>query len=84
MPSIKKRVTGFIRQLSAPGGGETGGVVAHGQHGSRATATAAAALRGTSSSSSRKDSSSGAGGGARQSQHAQHGDGFIQRYLSTG
>ena len=72
MPSIKKRVTGFIRQLSVPGtapGHTAGAGAGTGGHGGGAA--------GTVGSKGAKKESSPLG-------KADCGVGFIQKYLSNG
>ena len=78
MPSIKKRVTGFIRQFSAP---STGGGAAANQ--ASAAAAAKEAVKGKS-----KSCGGGGGGGngpcksPKMDSSKCHPDGFIQRYLN--
>ena len=78
MPSIKKRVTGFIRQFSAPSAG--GGAAAANQA-SAAAAAPKEAVKG-------KSKSCGVGGGngpcksPKMDSSKCHPDGFIRRYLN--
>ena len=86
MPSIKKRVTGFIRQFSAPAAGGGGG----GSSAASQVAAGVAAKEAVKGKSKSCAGGVGGGGGAPSSgpckspkmDSARCQDGFIQRYLS--
>ena len=80
MPSIKKRVTGFIRQFSAPSG-----AAAAASHGTAASA-AKEAVKGKSKSCGGVDTAGGHINGPCKSPKMDsskcHPDGFIRKYLN--